>query len=125
MNTLIINPFVIEYDANGRPDRNITQFSNAEWGKIIHEIVECVKVYEDSYGIKVENVTKLNSNFIEITLEIVDNVKFSNYDDAGNVGDTLTSFLNWDLVHGEYPSFYKNNKKGNKAVNKFVNINLY
>lgn len=122
MITVVVSPVVVEFDNNKIPMRIINQFNNIEWGKMMLELEDCVRVYKDSYGLDVKLVDKLNDNFIRINAEITDNSKFSSYNDTGNAGDTVASFLNWDLSHGEYPSFYKNNQKRGKTVTKFVSI---
>ena len=122
MISVIVSPVVIEVNNNDTPVRIINQFNNRDWGKMMDELQNCVRDYKDTYGLEVNSVTKLNDNFIRIDAEITDNPKFSSYNDTGDTGDTIASFLNWDLSHGDYPSFYKNNKRGNKKVNKFVSI---
>ena len=122
MITVIISPVVVEVNNSGIPEKIINQFNNNEWDRMMHKIEDCVEVYKDTYGLDVRTVAKLNDNFIRINVEITDNNKFSSYNDTGNIGDTIASFLNWDLTNGGYPSFYKDNKKGRKTVNRFVSI---
>ena len=119
---IIIHPIVVRMDNNGIPDKVITRHTEEEWKKLIDEMKDCFKVYSDVYGIKVNKTTKMNGDFVSVIITVVDQNKYLEFGGMDDIDETFVSFVNWDLSHGDYPSFYEDNTKGNKKLDKFICI---
>jgi len=119
---IIIHPVVVRFDKDGRPEKVVTRQTDNEWKKLIDEMKNSFKVYSDVYGIKVTKTSKMNGDFISVIFTIVNQNKYLEFGGMDDVDETFVSFVNWDLSHGDYPSFYKDNMKGNTKLDKFICI---
>jgi len=119
---VIIHPIVISVDRNENPLRFFVERNNNKWKKMLDELKDSFKDYEKTYGLKVEKVSRLYDDFVEIKFNFSDQTKYLEYGDMDDIGETLVSFINWDLSHGDYPSFYQNNMERGKKIESFTTV---
>ena len=119
---VIIHPIVIRFNEDETPVEVSVERNNIKWKKMLDELKNACKVYEGTYGLKVQKINRLNDDFIVIKLKLSDEIKYLQYGNTDDIGETLVSFINWDLSHGDYPSFYKHNTENSKKIDKFITV---
>lgn len=115
-----IQPVVFSHDKNGLTQRVHPQHTEEEWEKLIYEMRDCVEVYEQIYGIRVNDINKLDGNFISVSITVFDEEAYFKYGDYEDLDMVFSGFINHDLHYGGYPSFYRNNSKRNLKVDHFA-----
>ena len=106
-------------DINEYPTDIVKNHTRDEWNKLISETKNHLLYYkENDYGLNVTSVDKKNF-FLRITYKINKNKFKKNPPDF--IIDELNSYLN----AGGFPSFYTDNLKNKKRIDRFVYHNLY
>lgn len=117
-----ILPVVYSCDKNGLTQRVNPRHTEQEWKKLIDEMKDCTKIYDQIYGMRVDDIVKLDEEFIRVSITIVDEETYFEYGDLGDADMVFVGFINHDLYCGSYPSFYQNNLKRSLTLDHFVSL---
>ena len=114
---IYIYPLAIHNPNDFKPEL-ISKHTDKEWRKMLRELRKTCKEYQETYGVYVRKVERFMDNFIGVNADIVDQDKFSKW--GNDLEEVFCDFLNHDLYHGGYPSFYKDNWEGEKYIDSFT-----